>query len=547
MFKGSIIKKCISLVMVIAVLVGLSAPASAAVAEILTDDKYNDYIALGDAITVGKGLDGDDKRYYELLAEDLFKAGLIEKDSYFSYSGTRWRVEELRALLDDEYYDSDAYWDDGYSTSLSGRVGVQNAVANAKYVSVQIGMNNFATYFVKQIMLYLEGKETYAYDFSNFADEDVINAMEQVRGAVMEQLTTVAPSEEAELALDFINFAVEVAAYALLSYVTNFNGLVEAIYDLNPDVKLYVIGLNNPAAGETLTITIAGETRTVPIGDAIGAVVEMANAYAQILAPRLPNKDSYTYVDPGDTNRLIDKMADYSLSVYDRIPAALRGELLWYSDTEEDVVVSIQELFWEYGVAKSYEEALAIAEEIVFAATEELRDEYIINSINYLVIDLVRDVLGSARRNIENAYGERPVENVIIAALHIEYIYKYLGNGDQAERIYIQFCNPWTKRKKHEKRRLTHSRQLMQYRDFLQDGGEIWFKTDDDELFDDSLLYFAECGFTVRYITRDLHNSGFTPNYQSEHEMMYSEKGVPIKFAIAVKEELKEAPVIEEE
>lgn len=438
MFKGNIIKKCISLVMVIAVLVGLSAPASAAVAEILTDDKYNDYIALGDAITVGKGLDGDDKRYYELLAEDLFKAGLIEKDSYFSYSGTRWRVEELRALLDDEYYDSDAYWDDGYSTSLKGRVAAQNAVANAKYVSVQIGMNNFATYFVKQIMLYLEGKETYAYDFSNFADEDVINAMEQVRGAVMEQLTTVAPSEEAELALDFINFAVEVAAYALLSYITNFNGLVEAIYDLNPDVKLYVIGLNNPAAGETLTLTIAGETRSVPIGDAIGAVVEMANAYAQILAPRLPNKDSYTYVDPGDTNRLIDKMADYSLSVYDRIPAALRGELLWYSDTEEDVVVSIQELFWEYGVEKSYEEALAIAEEIVFAATEELRDEYIINSINYLVIEAVLVEF----QNKLAKFGQEYTENFTLTKGQIEELLNNLENppaGKTREEVATEF------------------------------------------------------------------------------------------------------------
>ena len=158
--------------------------------------------------------------------------------------------------------------------------------------------------------------------------------------------------------------------------------------------------------------------------------------------------------------------------------------------------------------------------------------------INYLAIDLVRDVLGSTRRNIEAAYGDTPVDNIIIAALHIEYIYKYLGDGDRAERIYINFCNPWTKRKKHEKRRLTHPRQLMQYREFLADEGEIWFKTDDDILFDDSLAYFAECGFEIRYLTRDLHQSGFTPNYQSEHEMMYSEKGVPIKFAIAVKRPL---------
>ena len=28
---------------------------------------------------------------------------------------------------------------------------------------------------------------------------------------------------------------------------------------------------------------------------------------------------------------------------------------------------------------------------------------------------------------------------------------------------------------------------------------------------------------------------GFAPNYQSEHEIMYSQQGIPIKFAIAVK------------
>ena len=76
----------------------------------------------------------------------------------------------------------------------------------------------------------------------------------------------------------------------------------------------------------------------------------------------------------------------------------------------------------------------------------------------------------------------------------------------------------------------------MKYRSFLQDGGEIWFKTDDDPLFDDSLEYFAQCGFSVRYLTRDLHNSGFSGSYSTEHERMFSAQGIPIKFLIAVKE-----------
>ena len=72
----------------------------------------------------------------------------------------------------------------------------------------------------------------------------------------------------------------------------------------------------------------------------------------------------------------------------------------------------------------------------------------------------------------------------------------------------------------------------MQYRDFLVDGGEIWFKTDDTPLFTESLPYFEACGFDMRYLTSDLHAAGFAPNYVSEHEQKFTALGVPIKFVI---------------
>ncbi len=152
--------------------------------------------------------------------------------------------------------------------------------------------------------------------------------------------------------------------------------------------------------------------------------------------------------------------------------------------------------------------------------------------INFIAMDITSNVLGDTRRNIAATYGELPVENVIITRHDIEFIRNVFAPEDRVERIYINFCNPWTKRPKYAKRRLTHPRQLMQYRDFLVDGGEIWFKTDDTELFTDSLPYFKACGFEMRYMVSDLHDAGFTPNYISEHERMYMEKGVPIKFVI---------------
>lgn len=164
--------------------------------------------------------------------------------------------------------------------------------------------------------------------------------------------------------------------------------------------------------------------------------------------------------------------------------------------------------------------------------------------VNFVAIDLISDVLGSARRNIEAAYGGAPVENILLTSKDILNIEQTFSPEDCVERIYISFCNPWQEREKHKKRRLTHPRQLMQYRSFLKDGGEIWFKTDDDGLFEDSVEYFKMCGFDIRYITRDLHASGFAPNYISEHEALFSAQGVPIKMLIAVKGALDRAPEV---
>lgn len=162
--------------------------------------------------------------------------------------------------------------------------------------------------------------------------------------------------------------------------------------------------------------------------------------------------------------------------------------------------------------------------------------------INYLAADMSTNVLGVARRNFVAAYGSRPVDNVILTHFDAMWIGRFLAPEDGIGRLYISFCNPWTQRKNQFKRRLTHPRQLLQYRAFLAPHAQIWFKTDNDDLFRASLRYFALCGFSIIYQTDDLHASGFTPNYVSEHEAMYAAQGVPIRFCIAEMGELAEAP-----
>lgn len=156
-------------------------------------------------------------------------------------------------------------------------------------------------------------------------------------------------------------------------------------------------------------------------------------------------------------------------------------------------------------------------------------------NINYLAIDLVDAMLGLAKRNIEEEYKEANIEpnNVLLTRFDIERINLILDKKDNVERIYINFCNPWP-RGKHRKKRLTHTKQLEKYKEFLKPDGEIYFKTDDDDLFDASQGYFEESGFEIIKKTYNLHQQPiFDNNIETEHEKMFSEKGIKIKALIA--------------
>ena len=156
--------------------------------------------------------------------------------------------------------------------------------------------------------------------------------------------------------------------------------------------------------------------------------------------------------------------------------------------------------------------------------------------INYIAIDLVDAMLGLAKRKVEEKYSEKnkKVDNLILVRYDIERINNIINLEDGVQRIYINFCNPWPK-PKHKKKRLTHTKQLEHYKEFLNKGNEIYFKTDDDGLFNDSLKYFEEAGFEILKKTFDLHNEDIFDenNIITEHEKMFSDEGIKIKALIA--------------
>ena len=156
---------------------------------------------------------------------------------------------------------------------------------------------------------------------------------------------------------------------------------------------------------------------------------------------------------------------------------------------------------------------------------------------NIIALDIKVDMLGVGRRTIVNLFEDAgktqdDITNLLLVKYNVAMLDKIITADDKIDRLFINFCNPWP-RAKHKKRRLTYYKKLEMYKTFLKPDSEIRFKTDDDELFDESLEYFEQSGYEILYLTRDLHASDVTDNIETEHEKMFSEEGIKIKYLIA--------------
>ena len=156
---------------------------------------------------------------------------------------------------------------------------------------------------------------------------------------------------------------------------------------------------------------------------------------------------------------------------------------------------------------------------------------------NIIALDIKVDMLGVGRRTIVKLFEDAgktqdDITNLLLVKYNVEMLDKIITADDKIDRLFINFCNPWP-RAKHKKRRLTYYKKLEMYKTFLKPDSEIRFKTDDDELFDESLEYFEQSGYEILYLTRDLHASDVTDNIETEHEKMFSEEGIKIKIGRA--------------
>lgn len=147
-------------------------------------------------------------------------------------------------------------------------------------------------------------------------------------------------------------------------------------------------------------------------------------------------------------------------------------------------------------------------------------------NINYIMVDIETNALIYATRKIL----EEDLTNVRAMPINAENILDYFDK-DEINRIYINFCNPWPK-SKHKKRRLTYPRLLEKYKVILKPKSQIFFKTDDLELFEESLDYFIDEGFSILIYDFDMKLEDYPENIVTEYENKFRKLGEEIKCGV---------------
>lgn len=103
----------------------------------------------------------------------------------------------------------------------------------------------------------------------------------------------------------------------------------------------------------------------------------------------------------------------------------------------------------------------------------------------------------------------------------------------EVTHIYLNFSDPWPK-KRHHKRRLTHENFLKVYDKISKDDTKLFIKTDNDGLFESTLINLNNYGYIFDDVVLDLWSKDIF-NIKTEYEIKFSSKGYKIKYIEAHK------------
>ena len=149
-------------------------------------------------------------------------------------------------------------------------------------------------------------------------------------------------------------------------------------------------------------------------------------------------------------------------------------------------------------------------------------------NVMYIGLEKDRTCVGKVIRKLQ----ELNIKNVKILLSDASNLIELIKEKS-VSHIYLHFSDPWPK-KHHHKRRLTYPSFLSLYEKILKDDGFITFKTDNDLLFEDSLLYVNESNFMIVDKNVDYHSIK-REEPMTAYERKFVDIGTPIKYLLLKK------------
>lgn len=149
-------------------------------------------------------------------------------------------------------------------------------------------------------------------------------------------------------------------------------------------------------------------------------------------------------------------------------------------------------------------------------------------NINYIGIEMYDSVI---LRAVEKT-NELELNNLYLIRMDARLIEDIFDK--EIDLIYLNFSDPWPK-DRHAKRRLTSPRFLEKYSNIFKSKNKIIMKTDNIDLFNYSVESLKDYGYTIDYLTNDLHKDKDNI-ITTEYEDKFINKGIKINFLEATKE-----------
>ena len=136
----------------------------------------------------------------------------------------------------------------------------------------------------------------------------------------------------------------------------------------------------------------------------------------------------------------------------------------------------------------------------------------------------------AARKAIDSGIDSTHRRMIALMAENLEDWFE----DQEIDILHLNFSDPWPKKKTHKKR-LSSSTFLKMYSHILSDKGEIRMKTDNKDLFEDSVLYFLQNGFTFKEFSVDYRREDHEEDVITEYEQKFMDLGQPIYRLVAIK------------